>query len=205
MPPDAPDVLQVLAICGSLRSGSYNAGLVRELVDAAPASIAIDVLDGIEQLPLINNDLVVDGAPPQSVRRLDERIRSADSVIIASPEYCYGIPAPLKNLLDWISFPPHVNCFRFKPVGLIGASIGVHGTLRAQLALRQTLLFHEAAVLAKPEVYISDAAAKYDARGQLVDEKTKELLRMFLDNLEDFARATLSRRLDPASREFLFT
>ncbi|WP_433297091.1 NADPH-dependent FMN reductase [Pseudonocardia sp. CA-142604] len=203
MPPDTPTVLQVLAICGSLRSGSYNAGLVRELLVAAPASMSIDVLDGIDRLPLVNNDLVVDGAPPESVLRLDDRIRSADTVIIASPEYCYGIPAPLKNLLDWIASPPHVNCFRFKPVGLIGASIGVHGTLRAQLALRQTLLFLEAAVLAKPEVYIADAAAKYD--GELVDQKTKELLRLFLGNLEEFARATLSRRLDPNSREFLFT
>lgn len=197
--------LNILAVSGSLRRGSFNTGLVNEIVEAAPASVAVDVLDGLDQLPLINNDLVIDSTVPPTVARVSERIHRADAVIIACPEYCYGVPAPLKNLLDWTSFPPPFNCLRFKPVGLVGTSISAHGTLRAQHSLRQILLFHEAAVLAKPEVYVAAAAKKFDEHGRLIDEATKKLLRLFLDSFEEFARSTLARKLDPATREFLFT
>jgi chromate reductase, NAD(P)H dehydrogenase (quinone) len=199
-----PDQLKVLAICGSLRTGSFNAGLVQEIVDDAPPSIRVDVLEGLDRLPLINNDLVVDNVPPAAVTEIGGRIRAADALIIACPEYCYGIPAPLKNLLDWMSFPPPVNPLRFNPVGILGASIGAHGTLRAQHSLRQCLLFHDAMVMSKPEVYVTDAAKKF-ADGRLTDENTKKLIPLFLENFEEFTRATLARQLDPATREFQFT
>ncbi|MCE7002263.1 NAD(P)H-dependent oxidoreductase [Kibdelosporangium philippinense] len=199
-----PSALNVLAICGSLRAGSFNAGLVRALTADAPPAMKIDVLDAWHELPPLNNDLVVGGVLPGPVQHISDRIRAADAVIIATPEYCYGVPGTLKNLLDWMSFPPPVNCFRFKPVGVLGASAGAFGTVRAQLALRQTLMFLDATVMTKPEVYVTDAASKYDS-GVLADQPTIKLLRHFLDSFEEFVRVCQARGLDPATREFLFT
>jgi len=56
--------------------------------------------DGI---PMFNED--DEKRPPSSVLELKKRIRSANSVLIVTPEYNYSIPGILKNAIDWASRP----------------------------------------------------------------------------------------------------
>ena len=96
---------RVLGVVGSLRRESFNRRLLAEAVAMAPERLRIDVVDRIVELPLFDEDLEVDGFPP-AVAAVHESIAAADGVVIASPEYNFGVPGPLKNFVDWASRPP---------------------------------------------------------------------------------------------------
>ncbi|WP_326836961.1 NADPH-dependent FMN reductase [Amycolatopsis rhabdoformis] len=196
--------VRLLGICGSLRSGSYNHGLLRALADDAPAGVTLDLLDDWSAVPNLNVDLLDDGRPPAVVQDIVDRVRAADGLVIAAPEYCNSVPGAFKNLLDWLSFPPPANCLRFKPIGLVGASIGPGGTLRGQSALRGALLFFDSIVMGRPEVAVGLGKMKFDDAGCLKDEEVRALLRRFLSDFVEFTQSTRARGLDPREREFVF-
>jgi chromate reductase len=75
--------------------------------------------------------------PPSSVVEMKKRIRSANSVLIVTPEYNYSIPGVLKNAIDWASRPHGDSAWSGKPAAIMGASLGAIGTARAQYHLRQ--------------------------------------------------------------------
>ncbi len=93
--------MKVLAISGSLRTGSSNATLLRAAAELAPAGMSIEVWDGLGGLPHFNPDLD-EGDAPASVRDFRRLLASADAVILSSPEYAHGMPGSLKNALDWL-------------------------------------------------------------------------------------------------------
>jgi chromate reductase len=192
--PMAPTQFRVLTICGSLRRESLNRKLMNAAVALAPRHFAISESVSIGDIPHLNDD-VARSAQPASVRRFSEQIDAADAVVIVSPEYNYGIPGVMKNAIDWVGCPqPSPNPLRLKPVGLMGASIGNFGTMRCQLQMRQVLLFHEAYVMAKPEVYVFRAPERFDAQGKLTDSGTADLLGAFWTAIERFAAAVKDLR-----------
>lgn len=172
--------LTILGISGSLRTHSYNRALLHAAQEVAPPKVTIRFYD-LGDLPLYSQDLK-DTGPPDSVLRLKEEIARADALLIASPEYNWSVPAPLKNALDWASRPSETSPLRGKPVAIIGASAGLSGAIRAQLALRHILTSTESYVLPKPELAIREAARVF-RNGRLVDEETRQRLRQLLDAL----------------------
>ncbi len=108
--------------------------------------------------------------------------------MIATPEYNYSVSGVLKNAFDWASRPPSQSVLMGKPTAIMGASPGQFGTVRAQLHLRQSLLYVNAQTLNKPEVFINHASQKFDADGNLLDEKARQLIRTLLDALVQTAR-----------------
>src|SRR5271169_5569843 len=121
--------LKILGIAGSLRRGSYNAAALRAAQELAPAGMTIDIFD-IAAIPLYNEDVKAQGFPPV-VADLRARIKAADGVLLATPEYNYATSGAMKNVIDWVSRPPE-QPFDGKPIALIGASAGALGTARAQ-------------------------------------------------------------------------
>jgi chromate reductase len=88
-------------------------------------------------------------------------------------------------MLDWLSRGDD-QPFAFKPVAILTASTGPVGGARVQYDLRKVLLFMNALVLAKPEVFIAGAAAKFDvATGQCTDETTRKFA---ADQMKSFER-----------------
>lgn len=164
----------VLGIAGSLRAGSFNRALLRLAVELAPQGMTITPFDLID-VPLYNGD-VEDRGDPAPVTALKEAIRAADGVLIATPEYNYGIPGGLKNAIDWASRPPGKSLLVGKPTAVIGASTGPGGTIRAQAALRQSLVATATPVLVGPELYVVRAHEKIDADGKVTDETTRKVL-----------------------------
>lgn len=189
--PAAPAPFRVCGIAGSLRSGSFNRALLRAAAQAAPGHIKIAEFD-LAPLPLYNADVEAAG-PPEPVAALKRAIRSADALLIATPEYNYGVPGVLKNALDWASRPPRDSALIGKPAAIMGASTGFAGTARSQAMLRQVLAGTLTPALLAPEVYVARAADKFDADGRLTDEATRDLLRKFLLAFEEWARPQLRR------------
>lgn len=169
--------VSILAISGSLRSGSFNTAALRAAVELAPSGMRVELQD-IGDLPLYNDDVRAQGFPPPA-QRLRERIKAADGLLFSTPEYNYSIPGVLKNAVDWASRPPE-QPFDGKPIAIMGASPGAIGTARAQYHLRQCFVFLNGHVLNRPEVMISGAASKFDAAGKLTDQTTRDFLAAML-------------------------
>jgi len=162
---------RLLAISGSLRKGSYNTSLTNAFVAHAPEGTMIEVLDW-SNVPIFNQD---EETPyPAPMQAIKDKIRAADGVIIATPEYNRSIPGPLKNLLDWMNRPYPETAWAGKPIFVVGASTGHVGTALAQYDVKKVMLFNNAFVMGQPEFYLVSAADKFDATGTLIDEDTKE-------------------------------
>jgi chromate reductase, NAD(P)H dehydrogenase (quinone) len=173
--------LRVVAMAGSLRAASYNRGLLRAAQGMAPTGLTITIRD-LAAIPLYNADVEALG-DPAPVAELKSAVQEGDALLIAVPEYNYGVSGVLKNTIDWLSRPPEF-VLRGKPVAVMGASGGMVGTARAQLQLRQTFVFTQTPVMPPPpEVLVSYAQEKFDARGELTDEETRAHLRKLLEAL----------------------
>ena len=183
----------VLAISGSLRDASFNTALIRAAQRLAPAGLTIDRYDGLDAVPPFSED--IEPQPPASVVDLRERIAAADALLVATPEYNYGVPGVLKNALDWASRPSFpitswVSPLAHKPVAIMGAAPTGMGTVRAQLQLRQLFLWTDSAVISKPEIIVTNAHEKLGQDGTVKDETTEVLLRGLLDALVARIRIT---------------
>jgi chromate reductase len=172
--------VKILGLVGSLRKASYNRALMRAAVELTPDSASIEVFD-IAPIPPFNQDLEKD--PPQIVKDFKAKIRAADAVLIASPEYNYSIPGVLKNAIDSASRPYGDNAFDGKPVAVMSASIGMIGGARAQYHLRQSFVFLNMYPVNYPEVMLAYAGDHVDEKGVLTNQDTRDLIRKLLEEL----------------------
>jgi chromate reductase len=175
----------ILGIVGSLRRDSYNRSAMRAATQLAPEGAKIEVFD-LDGIPAFNQD--DEQHPPPKVIELKSRIRAADALLFATPEYNYSIPGVLKNAIDWASRPYGDNAWAGKPAAIMGASIGAGGTARAQYHLRQVFVFLDVHPVNRPEVMISNAAERFDAQGNLQDETSRRLIRELLQSLVDWTQ-----------------
>jgi len=177
--------ISILGFAGSLRKGSYNKSLLTIALAMVPKSATLEIFD-LEGIPPFNQDQ--DTQPPVRVKEFKAKIRAADAILIATPEYNYSIPGVLKNAIDWASRPYGDNAFNDKPVALMGASVGMLGTARAQYHLRQSFVFLNMHPLNGPEVMVPFAADKIDQHGNVIDQKTKEKVKELLESLVAWTR-----------------
>lgn len=186
--------LDIVGLCGSLRAGSINRMALHLVGQSMPAGMGLEMLD-IREIPFFDGDVLAQGFPP-AVQALRERIRRADGVVIATPEYNFSIPGVLKNALDWVSRGED-QPFAYKPVAILSASPGPLGGARVQYDLRKVMLFMNAQVLAKPEVFIGGAAGKFAPDGNCTDETTRKFA---TDQMAAFQRWIVSvQRMTAAS------
>lgn len=131
--------MRVLGISGSLRRGSLNSALLRAAAERLPAGAELVVFERLGDVPPYDEDLETAGFEPDAVRELREAVRSADAVLIATPEYNHSIPGQLKNALDWVSRPAGKSVMSGVPAAAIGASTGMFGAVWAQAETRKVL------------------------------------------------------------------
>jgi chromate reductase len=168
--------LKLAGVAGSLRKGSLNRALLRAVAETLPPTATMEIFDGLAAIPTFDPD---SHDEPPSVVAWKDAIANADALVIATPEYNYSIPGVLKNAIDWASRPPPKSPLRGKPVGIISAATGISGGMRAQLHLRQILVFTNSPAMLQPEVIIPRAQERFDATGTLTDASTRELLGRF--------------------------
>jgi chromate reductase len=110
----------IVAISGSLRQGSSNHAILRYLGSQVPADVNYIIYDNLADIPAFDPGLDTD-SPPNVITSLRQLLTQADGLIICTPEYAFGVPGSLKNMLDWlVSSSTLVD----KPVALITASLG---------------------------------------------------------------------------------
>jgi chromate reductase len=176
-------VVKVLGVSGSLRKGSYNTAALRAAGELLPEGMALATAD-ISAFPLYNDDVRLAGYPAP-VQKFREQLAAADAVLFVTPEYNYSVSGVLKNAIDWASRPPDPP-LNAKPTAIMGASGGLLGTARAQYHLRQMCVFTNLFPVNKPEVFITQAANKFDAEGRLTDQPTRDIIAQLLVALRDW-------------------
>ena len=179
------DTIRVLGISGSLRQASWNSIALKAAQKLAPAGMTIEICE-IRDIPFYDGDVEAAGMPA-SVAAFREKVRAADALLIASPEYNSSVSGVLKNAIDWAGRPPN-QPLDGKPIAIFGASPGVTGTIRGQAHLRQILANVNGLVLVQPVVAIGNAAQRFDADGNITDEATRAFVVSMLVKLVDWTR-----------------
>jgi chromate reductase len=174
----------VVAICGSLRKGSFNRMLMNASIGLAPAGMTIKEGPAYANIPIYNFDDQQSTGFPKDADVLHEAIRAADAVLVVSPEYNWSVPGGLKNAIDWLSRYKEVS-FKDKPVAIQSAAGGLLGGARMQYALRMVLQAIDAQLFGKPEVIVNMAASKF-ADGKLTDQGAQDLIKQQLTAFAKF-------------------
>jgi len=170
--------LEIGLIVGSVSSASINRKLGLALKRLAGNAMRFRDIP-IGDLPLFCRD--IEHRPSDPVIRFKKTLASVDAVLIITPEHNRSIPAVLKNALDWGSRPHDDNSWQGKPAAIAGCSVGALGTALAQQHLRGILAHLDLAVLAQPEVYISEKAVPITDDGAIEAPATIAFLTGFLE------------------------
>ena len=179
--PDRHDGVHILAISGSLRARSSNTALVHAARLMAPAGTTVEIYADLAELPHFNPDLDADGAiPPPPVAELREALRSADAVLISSPEYAHGVPGALKNALDWVVGTGELMS---KPIAVINTSTRSE-FVTTQLVETLTVMMGQVVIATALPV---DGRAM-DAAAIAADPELGESLRAIVATLSDAGR-----------------
>lgn len=173
---------KLIAISGSLRKGSYNTAVLRNVVSLAPQGMEIELID-IHEIPVFNQD--DEKQLPHAVEVLKEKIEQADGIVFSSPEYNYAISGVLKNVLDWGSRPYGRNSWKKKIAGFIGATDGNFGTARADYDIVK-ILFGLGMYVVPTIIPIANVDKKLTPDGELSDDKTKEKIQTLLAQMADW-------------------
>ena len=171
--------IKILGIAGSLRQGSFNRGLLRTAQGLLPDSASLEIAE-LHGLPVFSED--DEKNPPEAVTAFKKKIRAADAILFATPEYNYSIPGGLKNAIDWASRPYGESAWSGKPAAIMGASAGRFGSARAQYHLRQVCVSLDIEVL-NDEVMVSNASSHFDDKGNFTHESSRKAIQELLEAL----------------------
>ena len=163
--------MKILIAIGSLRAASFSRKLARAAAELAPDEIDTEIIDG-RDLPLYDQDLDGD-EKPEAVRTLLDQVVGSDAILFVSPEFNYGIPGTLKNLIDWASRPAYASPLKAKPAMVIAHSIAPSGGARAHDQLTSVLVGTLTPVFLAPSFLVPAVHEKFDESGALSDELTK--------------------------------
>jgi chromate reductase len=168
----------IVVLIGSLRKESFNRKMAHALIELAPPSLKLEIVE-IGQLQLYNQDL--DANPPAEWRAFRERMKKADGAIFVTPEYNRSVPAVLKNAIDVGSRPYGQSVWDKKPAAVVSVAPGAIGGFGANHHLRQSLVFLNMPAMQQPEAYVGGADKLFDASGKLINESTRGFVSKFLE------------------------
>lgn len=180
---------RVVGIAGSLRTGSYNAALLRAASGLMPVGESLEIAS-IKGIPLYDGDVETNHGIPQAVTALKEQVAASRGLLLATPEYNNSIPGVFKNAIDWLSRPPAdiPRVFGGRPVAIIGASPGGFGTILAQNAWLPVIRTLGMQPWFGKRLMVSRAGKAFNEAGELIDDQVRDQLQQFLHGFVEFIR-----------------
>ncbi len=185
--------MKVFAFAASLRKASINKRVLDAALDIVRAAgHEVDRADFREfDMPLYDGDLQERDGLPEGARSLADRIQGADGWLLASPEYNWAVPGPLKNAIDWLS--------RMKPVPMEGRSVlllsaspSLVGGARGLMSLRLPL--EALGCWCYPKLFaLAQAHQAYGEDGKLKDPALAKMLETMVNDYLSAAAALNGR------------
>ena len=176
--------VKILAFAGSTREGSTNKKVLAIAAEAATkAGAEVTIVDLRDYpLPIYDGDDEAANGVPENAMKLKALFKESQGLLIATPEYNTSISGVLKNTIDWVTRPVEgegfLECFNGKTAGLLSATLGPFGGLRAQGHLRQILSGIN--VLVIPEHWCVGSATdeSFDDSGNLKDDMGQGMVQL---------------------------
>lgn len=175
-------MVKIVGIGGSLRRDSYSQialNVAASRVEALGGEM--EVLDlRLLQLPFCNGEDEYPDYP--DVERLQQTVKQADGLILATPEYHGSVSGVLKNALDLMSFEQLDG----KVTGLISV-LGGQPNSNALNDLRIIMRWVHGWVIPE-QIAIGQAWKAFDPEGKLLDEKLSQRFDSFAQSLVENTR-----------------
>ncbi len=168
--------MKVLAISGSLRTGSHNERLIRAAAEVLPPGVELEIWDRLGELTPYDPDADDAGLAPEAAGDLRAALAGADVLLVATPEYNGTMPGGLKTAIDWGSRPRETAPLKGLPAGVIGATTGIFGAVWAQADARKALGIAGAKVLERDLPVGQAHHAFADGEDRLADPDMQEAL-----------------------------
>jgi NAD(P)H-dependent FMN reductase len=173
--------MKILAMGGSLRRNAWNQRIAE--IAAQGAEVCGATVTGIEladyPMPLLNQDTEAQDAQGDGVLALRTMFREHDALLLGVPEYNGGLPAALKNAIDWLTRPQEgferLDCFQGKVCALVSASPGPLGGIRG-LPFTRTILSSLGMHVIPQQRCVGSVHTLFDDSGTLTDDATEAAL-----------------------------
>ena len=196
-----PSPVRLLVISGSARHGSYNRQLAdlaerkAQALGAQTTSVDLAALD----MPLFHPEWEAQHGVPAGALKLRALFAAHDGLILACPEY-NALPTPLLiNSFDWLStvpegegLPAGTQNTATKPVGLLAASPGALGGIRALPIVRTFLSTNFAMVVVPEQLGLPLAHQAFDEAGELNKPDLDKVLNKLVASVIQQARWRLA-------------
>jgi len=183
----------IAVLVGSLRRESFTRKIAQTLIKLAPATLGLQIVE-IGGVSFYNQDL--EPSPPADWLTFRDKLRAADGILFATPEYNRSVPGVLKNAIDVASRPKEKNVFNGKPGAVISVSPGSISGFGANHHLRQMLVFLNVPTMQQPEAYIGHVANMFDQNGNMTNDSTREFLRTFIESYARWVETILKSAAD---------
>lgn len=175
-------MVKIIGIAGSLRKDSYSQLALEIAAQRLQALGAeVEILDlRLLKLPFCDGGDEYPEYP--DVEKLQNAVKNADGLILATPEYHGSVSGVLKNALDLMSFDQLSD----KVVGLISV-LGGQPNSNALNDLRVIMRWVHAWVIPE-QIGIGQVWKAFSQEGKLVDEKLSQRFDQFAQSLVDNTR-----------------
>jgi NAD(P)H-dependent FMN reductase len=187
----------LMIIVGSTRPGRVGLPVARWVLEAATASGRFDRID-LADLAAIDLPFMDEPSHPrrrryehQHTRDWSARVDAADAFVLVTPEYNYGMPAPLKNAIDYLHHE-----WTYKPVGFVSYGGVSGGTRSVQMAKQVVTAFPMVPV---PSVVVPFVHQHLDDDGVIKPNETMERAATVM--FDELARVAEALRQLRAPRE----
>lgn len=175
-------MVKIVGIAGSLRKDSYSQLALEVAAQRLQALGAdVEILD-LRQMQLPFCDGGDDYSKYPDVEKLQNTVKNADGLVLATPEYHGSVSGVLKNALDLMSF----DQLSGKVTGLISV-LGGQPNSNALNDLRVIMRWVHAWVIPE-QIGIGQVWKAFSPEGKLVDEKLSQRYDQFAQSLVDNTR-----------------
>lgn len=173
-------MIKIVGILGSLRSNSYSALALKQAINRVEALGAeTEILDLREMnLPFCNGGDEYPDYPDVDIMR--DKVKAANGLILATPEYHGSVSGVLKNALDLMSFE-HLSG---KVTGTISV-LGGQSNSNALNDLRIIVRWVHGFVIPE-QIAVGQAWQAFDSEGEIKDNKLGERFDAFAQSLLDY-------------------
>lgn len=183
---------RILALVGSLRSGSHNRQLAEAAAKLAPEGVEVEIFEGLADIPFYNEDIDNPTDVPASAVRFREAAEQADGFLLFSPEYNGSTPGVLKNAIDWASRPMGSGAFVGKPLAVVGTAYGQYGGVWAQDETRKAAGIAGGAVLEDVKLSIPESVIRFAERHPSDDAEVAEKIAVVVQQVADATKQTVA-------------
>ncbi len=181
--------MRIAVVCGSVRPGNYTSMAVNVVVASLSANpdVSVDVVDPSEL------DLPLPGlaAASGSVAELQEAIRGATAVILATPEYHGSFSSVMKLIIENLGFP---SALAGKPVALLGVAGGSIGAIKSLEQLRG-VCSHVGAIVLPGPVSVPHVRSAFNEDGECIDSDVEGRLQGLAENLLGYIQEHVCSRM----------